>query len=148
MTHAEQLLAIALPFVWLGLLLGISAIETPLKFKAPGITLELGLGIGRLVFRALNRVELAIAVVLTIVVAHLARSWPLALLVVTDALLVFQVDTCVRGSTGARCRSSRARMRHRRHCTSSTSRSRRPSSSCSRSSVPAWPGGGSRDGEA
>jgi len=91
MTHAEQLLAIALPFVWLGLLLGISAIETPLKFKAPGITLELGLGIGRLVFRALNRVELAIAVVLTIVVAHLARSWPLALLVVTDALLLFQV---------------------------------------------------------
>jgi hypothetical protein len=90
-THAEQLLAVALPFVWLGLLLGISAIETPLKFKAPGITLELGLGIGRLVFRALNRVELAIAVVLTIVVVHLARSWPLALLVITDALLVFQV---------------------------------------------------------
>ncbi len=91
MTHAEQLLAIALPFVWLGLLLGISAIETPLKFKAPGITLELGLGIGRLVFRALNRAELAIAVLLTIVVVHLARSWPLALLVITDALLVFQV---------------------------------------------------------
>ena len=91
MTHAEQLLAIALPFVWLGLLLGISAMETPLKFKAPGITLELGLGIGRLVFRALNRVELAIAAVLTIVVAHLTRSWPLALLVVTDALLLFQV---------------------------------------------------------
>ena len=91
MTHGEQLLAIALPFVWLGLLLGISAIETPLKFRAPGITLELGLGIGRLVFSALNRVELAIAVVLTIVVVHLARSWPLALLVITDALLVFQI---------------------------------------------------------
>ena len=91
MTHAEQLLAIALPFVWLGLVLGISAIETPLKFKAPGITLELGLGIGRLVFRALNRVEVAIAVVLTILVAYRARSWPLALLVVTDALLVVQV---------------------------------------------------------
>jgi hypothetical protein len=91
MTHAERLLATALPFVWLGLLLGISAIETPLKFKAPGITLELGLGIGRLVFRALNRAELAIAVVLTTLVAARASSWPLGLLVITDALLVLQV---------------------------------------------------------
>jgi hypothetical protein len=91
MTHEEQLLAIALPFVWLGLVLGISAIETPLKFRAPGITLELGLGIGRLVFRALNRSELAIAIALTIIVAHRARSWPLAVLVLTNALLLVQV---------------------------------------------------------
>jgi hypothetical protein len=90
-THAEQLLAIALPFVWLGLVIGISAIETPLKFKAPGITLALGLGIGRLVFRALNRVELVIAAVLTAVVAHRAHGWPLVLLGVTDALLLVQV---------------------------------------------------------
>jgi hypothetical protein len=27
----EELIAIALPFVWLGLVLGISVIETPLK---------------------------------------------------------------------------------------------------------------------
>ena len=148
MTHAEQLLAIALPFVWLGLLLGISAIETPLKFKAPGITLELGLGIGRLVFRALNRVELAIAVVLTIVVAHLTRSWPLALLVVTDALLLFQVAYLRRRLDRRALQIIAGEVRHRRHCTSSTSRSRRQSSFCSRSSVPAWPGGGSRDGEA
>ena len=90
MSHAEKLLAIALPFVWLGLLIGISAIETPLKFRAPGITLELGLGIGRLVFRALNRVELVIAAVLVIVVAHRARDWPLALLGVIVALLLVQ----------------------------------------------------------
>jgi hypothetical protein len=90
MSHAEKLLAIALPFVWLGLLIGISAIETPLKFRAPGITLELGLGIGRLVFRALNRVELAIAAVLVMVVAHRARDWPLALLCVIVALLLVQ----------------------------------------------------------
>ena len=91
MTHAQQLLAIALPFTWLGLVLGISVLETPLKFKAPGITLPLGLGIGRLVFRALNRVELVLAVVLTVVVAQRARSWPLAVLGVADALLLAQV---------------------------------------------------------
>ena len=47
--------------VWLGMVLAISFIETPLKFRAPGVTLQIGLGIGRLVFRALNACELALA---------------------------------------------------------------------------------------
>jgi hypothetical protein len=46
------------------MVLAISFIETPLKFRAPGVTLQLGLGIGRLVFRALNACELALAAVL------------------------------------------------------------------------------------
>jgi hypothetical protein len=57
---------IAVPFVWLGLVLAISFIETPLKFRAAGITVPLGLAIGRLVFRALNAAELALAATLTI----------------------------------------------------------------------------------
>ena len=52
---------IAVPFIWLGMVLAISFLETPLKFRAPGITVPLGLGIGRLVFRALAVVELALA---------------------------------------------------------------------------------------
>ncbi len=46
--------AAAAAFVWLGMVLAISFIEAPLKFRAPGVTLAIGLGIGRLVFRALN----------------------------------------------------------------------------------------------
>jgi hypothetical protein len=88
--RTEQLLAIALPFMWLGLVLGISVIETPLKFHAPGITTALGLGIGRLVFHALNLVELAIACVLAIVVARQARGRPLALLGGIVAILLVQ----------------------------------------------------------
>jgi hypothetical protein len=57
---------LAVPFVWLGMVLAISFLETPLKFRAPGITVPLGLGIGRLVFRALNAAELALAVTLTL----------------------------------------------------------------------------------
>jgi len=49
--------------VWLGMVLAISFLEAPLKFRAPGITLALGLGIGRLVFAALNRVEVVLAAV-------------------------------------------------------------------------------------
>lgn len=55
---------VLLPALWLGLIIGISLIEAPLKFTAPGITIPLGLGIGRLVFAAMNWVELVIAVIL------------------------------------------------------------------------------------
>jgi hypothetical protein len=61
-----HVLQIAIPFVWFGLVGGISFLETPLKFKAPNITLPLGLGIGRLVFFWLNKVEIALAILLLI----------------------------------------------------------------------------------
>jgi len=54
------------PGLWLGLLTGISLIEAPLKFTAPGITIPLGLGIGRRVFLAMNIVEFVLAVVLVV----------------------------------------------------------------------------------
>jgi len=61
---AASAVAVAVVFVWLGMVAAISFIETPLKFRAPGVTLPIGLGIGRLVFRALNGCELVLAVVL------------------------------------------------------------------------------------
>lgn len=65
---------VAIPFIWLGAVLGISFLEAPLKFRAPGITIELGLGIGRLVFRALNAAELVLAAALTAAVLAGARG--------------------------------------------------------------------------
>ena len=53
-------LVAAVAFTWLGMVAGVSFLEAPLKFRAPGITLPLGLGIGRLVFAALNRVEVGL----------------------------------------------------------------------------------------
>ena len=53
------LIKVFFPLVWTGMIAGISFIETPLKFRAPGVTLPLGLGIGQLVFRALNKTEWA-----------------------------------------------------------------------------------------
>ncbi len=62
--------AVALTFVWLGMVLAMSFLEAPLKFRAPNVTLQIGLGIGRLVFRALNTVEVGFAlVILAVVVA-------------------------------------------------------------------------------
>lgn len=57
---------LVVPAVWLGLLIGISLIEAPLKFTAPGITIPLGLGIGRRVFLAMNIVEVVLALVLLV----------------------------------------------------------------------------------
>lgn len=58
--------AIALTFIWIGFVCAISFMEAWLKFQAPGITLELGLGIGKLVFNALNKVEWALAIIIII----------------------------------------------------------------------------------
>lgn len=62
-------IAVAVAFVWLGMVLAISFLEAPLKFRAPNVTLQIGLGIGRLVFRALNTVELGLALVIVALVA-------------------------------------------------------------------------------
>lgn len=60
-----DLLQRILPPVWLGMIAAI-AMEAQLKFQAPNVTREIGLGIGKIVFTALNRTECAIALVLAI----------------------------------------------------------------------------------
>ncbi len=62
--NMSRVILIVSTFIWCGLLLGISFMEAPLKFQAPNITLELGLGIGQLVFGALNKMELVLAVLI------------------------------------------------------------------------------------
>jgi hypothetical protein len=61
--------AVAAAFVWFGMVLAISFLEAPLKFRAPGVSLRIGLGIGRLVFRALNIVEAVLAAAILAAVA-------------------------------------------------------------------------------
>ena len=74
---------VAVVFTWLGMVLAISFLEAPLKFRAPDVTTRIGLGIGRLVFRALNAVEAVFAVVLVVVLA--AGGVPGAVLGTTGA---------------------------------------------------------------
>ena len=60
---APRAVHVVIPAIWAGMLIAIDGIEAPLKFTAPGITIPLGLGIGRLVFTAMNAAELALAAV-------------------------------------------------------------------------------------
>ncbi|GAA4642131.1 hypothetical protein [Gordonia humi] len=84
-------LVLALTFIWLGMVTAISFIEAPLKFQGPGITIPLGLGIGRLVFRALNSVE-AVGAVAVVVAVIVGDGWPgtaiVAVGVAVSALIV------------------------------------------------------------
>jgi uncharacterized membrane protein (DUF485 family) len=59
-------LAFAVIYLWIGFVCAISFMEAWLKFRAPGVNLQIGLGIGRLVFNALNKVEWVFAIALMI----------------------------------------------------------------------------------
>ncbi len=60
--------------LWLGMVLAISFLEAPLKFRAPGVTVPLGLGIGRIVFQALNTAETVWAALLLLACVVLGPS--------------------------------------------------------------------------
>lgn len=87
---ADSAVAVAVTFVWLGMIGAISFLEAPLKFRAPNVTLQIGLGIGRIVFRALNTVEVvfAIAILAVIVAGPPALQVVVALAVAVAALAV------------------------------------------------------------
>jgi hypothetical protein len=61
-------------FTWLGMTIGISMIATPARFSAESITRPVALDVGRVVFAALNKVELLALVLLLVVVRVSGRS--------------------------------------------------------------------------
>ncbi|WP_293790386.1 hypothetical protein [uncultured Pedobacter sp.] len=88
----KKLIAIFCVIFWAGLIGGISFLEAPLKFQAPGITIPLGLGIGQLVFQALNKIEVVLLLII------LACSLPTGLKNIGSILLfsitiLLMVDT-------------------------------------------------------
>jgi hypothetical protein len=78
-------------FLWVGISVGVSMIATPVRFTAETITREIALDVGRVVFAALNKVELIALVLLLIVVrasGQAVRFWAfcgvLALIVIAQ----------------------------------------------------------------
>jgi hypothetical protein len=92
MTDLALRLAAAATLIWLGMVLAISFLEAPLKFRAQGLELPVGLAIGRIVFRALNIVEVVWAVVIGVCLSVAGPSRTvLVLAAVTVALLAVQL---------------------------------------------------------
>ncbi len=92
MTEAAGYVQLLVPMLWLGMVMAISFLEAPLKFGAPGVTLPIGLGIGRRVFKALNGVEIVLAAVLLVAILVATPSTvALILALVAAAVLAVQV---------------------------------------------------------
>jgi hypothetical protein len=84
--------AVVATLLWLGMVLAISFLEAPLKFRAPGLELHVGLAIGRIVFRALNVAEVVWAVVIAVCLVVDPQSMTITTLAcVIGALLVVQL---------------------------------------------------------
>lgn len=86
-------LAVVSVFIWIGFVCAISFMEAWLKFRAPGINLPLGLGIGRLVFSALNKVEwvLALAVLFNYLLhRHRDFQWTYILFLLAFVIVILQ----------------------------------------------------------
>lgn len=92
MTEAARYAQLILPVFWLGMVAAISFLEAPIKFRAPGVSLAIGLGIGRKVFTALNAVELVLALILLASCAVAKPAVPaLTFVVLAVSVLVVQV---------------------------------------------------------
>lgn len=88
-------LRLLLPAVWVGLIVGLGFMETPLKFHAPGITMALGLGIGRLVFIALSVAGWGILIVLTLMAQARPRETKTGWLLIGTMWVIMIIESFV-----------------------------------------------------
>jgi hypothetical protein len=94
MVRTTTALRLLLPAFLLGAMIAISFLEAPLKFLAPGVTIPIGLGIGRLVFTALNVLAGVVLLVLTVVNVR-ARAGRAALGILGSIWVVYLVEVAV-----------------------------------------------------
>ena len=86
-------LRLLLSALWSGLILGLAFLETPLKFQAPGITTEIGLGLGRLVFIALSIAGWVILAALPAIAAARPRETRTGLLLLGAMWVLMAVES-------------------------------------------------------
>ncbi len=102
MTTVKMPVTLIVTFLWIGFVCAISFMEAWLKFRAPGVTLPIGLGIGRLVFSILNKVEWVFAITvigdsilsksLNFSVQHVFYFIPLVLLIIQTVWILPMLD--------------------------------------------------------
>jgi hypothetical protein len=84
--------ALCVAVLWLGLLLGVAFLATPVKFLAPSLTLPVALDVGRHTFAVFNKVEWALCVALLLPVLFGARTW-LSICAAVAIVLLVAVET-------------------------------------------------------
>jgi len=76
-----------LAYVWFGLVLGVSFLATPIKFRAKSLTRPVALDVGRATFHAFGKLEWVLSVALAVAALRVGSSlqpvdWFLVVLVV------------------------------------------------------------------
>lgn len=94
MARTTTALRLLLPAFLLGAIIAISFLEAPLKFLAPGVTIPIGLGIGRLVFTALNVLAGVVLILLTVVSVR-ARAGRAVLGILGAIWLAYLIEVAV-----------------------------------------------------
>lgn len=105
-------LQIIIPFIWVGFICSISFMEAWLKFTPPDVSFTIGLSIGKVVFAALNKVELVAATLLGIALLSGKRfEWKVEILYLVSVTILLtqsiwilphlsaRIDSYLKGST-------------------------------------------------
>lgn len=61
-------------YVWFGLVLGVSFLATPIKFRAKSLTRPVALDVGRTTFHAFGKLEWALSVALVVITVQIRSS--------------------------------------------------------------------------
>ncbi len=86
-------IAIIASFLWIGFVCAISFMEAWLKFRAQGVTLPIGLSIGKIIFSALNKVEwvFAIFIIVSLIFKNVSfLKWENLTIAIPFVLLILQ----------------------------------------------------------
>lgn len=75
---------------WLGLLIGVAFLATPVKFMAPSLSLPVALDVGRYTFYVFNKVEWVLAAVLIVAPSGGGTAWPRLLAIAAGLLVIVE----------------------------------------------------------
>lgn len=87
-TGALMLAIVAL--IWIGMILGVSGLATPIKFQAASLTLAVALDVGQTTFAAFNKMEWLLSALLVVAIL-LSRLKPLSLPILLTVVAVVAV---------------------------------------------------------
>ena len=76
---------------WFGLLLGVSFLATPVKFRAPSLELPVALDVGRVTFALFSKVELGLCLILLLFLPVI-RAGAVRALTVTSVVAIVLVE--------------------------------------------------------
>ncbi|MGI9260565.1 MAG: hypothetical protein ACR2QR_00945 [Woeseiaceae bacterium] len=89
-------------FIWLGMVLGVSILSTPVRFTAATITRPIALDVGRVTFAALNKAEFVALIIVLIIVRVSDRARALWIPVFLLALILIAQSAWLLPELGAR----------------------------------------------